>query len=1185
MANTAMSDNMTIGLEQIVVTFTLMIVSLYVLSRHKLSSRSSTRSGDNNNMFMDRDRNKSLIRFNVREIGSWITSHFLGLIHYYFQKKKEDDDDTVTVNMSNNVRFKSTRNNNHNYDNHESNNEKRKASDMMMHRHRHNNYNNIHNSPMRKIQSSPLVSSIPSSIITTRIRTSSSSTKTISSPTTSTAIEGIPQSTNNYHTDDQQLQLNHHHPQHHGNNYDDYDYHNTSFTSTTNTNTTTNATTNTVVDNTDYYDESSTKLTDHERFTKTYESHLRYSDYRRLILPPSCRLLDAKTTAGINKKNNTNNHRNANNTNTNGENDTLSSSTSSNFFRIISWCIDITHTIVSFDYIGCMFIFNYRIIQALICRYKRVLAAWGFNIKIMDDEEEDDDDITVGSFGSRRSLLSKDSNHGVVSGTTLMSPKHSIDCRVVSSSQSTTADTTLLTTPTALSHNTEGGTLQSTASIDGDKNPRERFYTGEIFSSAQMKTKVGREDLLSLSKFDSNRSLEIPCNDSVASLSGFAESWELGPQSSNMIDSGMLIPPTNELLKEVEEKKDGVSLDDSSDHSQAELIMSMSLNDVGNPLSLPDPDLDILLSPASLDNPPNLERLVKKPTKNKAPSLTPRGVSGTRLATLSRPGSKRKDHLEVWRNPAASISSFISSTTHRNSMNVDRECDSPTNKDHSTELSYFDTAANKATIQKLERETALPDMQGYILGDQLLEDAKDTPLLIFVNSRSGSQQGLMLKMQLRTLMNPIQVWDLADGGPEKILQSFMILSRLRILVCGGDGTVSWIISALDKMKVERWPPIAILPLGTGNDLARIHGWGGGYANESLLLILKQVQEAYISLLDRWRVTIERKKKNKKTDKDDGLKKPFTNYMSIGMDALSALQVHNLRENSPDMFFSRAINKLWYGLYGAEDALKASCSDLPQQITLEADGVKIPIPEDCRGLIILNIDSYLGGVPLWSRGISLHNLQKRSPIRPPKLDRRYSDGDSLESFIDFENNMKRTNSFDSIVGDDVESYDARLQRLLACDAPSSCQDGRLDVITIRGNFHLGQIRVGLANAQKLCQCSRLKIELKKSIAMQLDGEPWKQDKSVLTIEREKEPAIMLHRAAEGGGGMEAEVADLLDWAEDNNVIKRDVHAIVMKEFSRRIESKTRARRDRSENNVFSAMKKTIARSQIGLSQIN
>merc|ERR1712038_400154 len=127
-----------------------------------------------------------------------------------------------------------------------------------------------------------------------------------------------------------------------------------------------------------------------------------------------------------------------------------------------------------------------------------------------------------------------------------------------------------------------------------------------------------------------------------------------------------------------------------------------------------------------------------------------------------------------------------------------------------------------------------------------------------------------------------------------------------------------------------------------------------------------------------------------------------------------------------------------------------------------------------------------------------------------------------------------------IGEEAENEGAKLENLLACDSPSSCQDGRLDVLSIRGNFHLGQIRVGLANAQCLCQCSKVKIELKKSAAVQIDGEPWKQDKSILTIEREKDPAIMLHRAIEGGSGIETEVADLLEWAEENDIIKRDVH---------------------------------------------
>ena len=50
--------------------------------------------------------------------------------------------------------------------------------------------------------------------------------------------------------------------------------------------------------------------------------------------------------------------------------------------------------------------------------------------------------------------------------------------------------------------------------------------------------------------------------------------------------------------------------------------------------------------------------------------------------------------------------------------------------------------------------------------------------------------------------------------------------------------------------------VGVIPLGTGNDMARFLGWGAGYHGESLASIIESVRYAQFRLLDRWVINVE-----------------------------------------------------------------------------------------------------------------------------------------------------------------------------------------------------------------------------------------------------------------------------------------------------------------------------------------
>uniref|UniRef100_A0A7N5ZVP1 Diacylglycerol kinase n=1 Tax=Anabas testudineus TaxID=64144 RepID=A0A7N5ZVP1_ANATE len=125
-----------------------------------------------------------------------------------------------------------------------------------------------------------------------------------------------------------------------------------------------------------------------------------------------------------------------------------------------------------------------------------------------------------------------------------------------------------------------------------------------------------------------------------------------------------------------------------------------------------------------------------------------------------------------------------------------------------------------------------------------------SPLLVLVNSKSGDNQGVKFLRKFKQLLNPAQVFDLMNGGPELGLRLFQKFVTFRILVCGGDGSVGWVLSELDKLNLHKQCQLGVLPLGTGNDLARVLGWGGLCDDDAQLLqILEKLERATTKMLD------------------------------------------------------------------------------------------------------------------------------------------------------------------------------------------------------------------------------------------------------------------------------------------------------------------------------------------------
>ncbi|XP_033172329.1 eye-specific diacylglycerol kinase isoform X18 [Drosophila mauritiana] len=337
------------------------------------------------------------------------------------------------------------------------------------------------------------------------------------------------------------------------------------------------------------------------------------------------------------------------------------------------------------------------------------------------------------------------------------------------------------------------------------------------------------------------------------------------------------------------------------------------------------------------------------------------------------------------------------------------------------------------------------------------------PVIVFINPKSGGNQGHKLLGKFQHLLNPRQVFDLTQGGPKMGLDMFRKAPNLRVLACGGDGTVGWVLSVLDQIQppLQPAPAVGVLPLGTGNDLARALGWGGGYTDEPIGKILREIGMSQCVLMDRWRVKVT--PNDDVTDDHVDRSKPnvplnvINNYFSFGVDAHIALEFHEAREAHPERFNSRLRNKMYYGQMGGKDLILRQYRNLSQWVTLECDGQDFTgklRDAGCHAVLFLNIPSYGGGTHPWN-----------------------------------------------------DSFGA---------SKPSIDDGLMEVVGLT-TYQLPMLQAGM-HGTCICQCRKARIITKRTIPMQVDGEACRVKPSVIEIELLNK-ALMLSKRKHGRGDVQ------------------------------------------------------------------
>ncbi len=174
--------------------------------------------------------------------------------------------------------------------------------------------------------------------------------------------------------------------------------------------------------------------------------------------------------------------------------------------------------------------------------------------------------------------------------------------------------------------------------------------------------------------------------------------------------------------------------------------------------------------------------------------------------------------------------------------------------------------------------------------------------IFLINPISGGGQGKEVQKYVPEIMESMGFK--SKEWKSELTESSRLRDQIRIalentetlIAVGGDGTVSTVLSVMLESNLAGVVKVGLIPLGTGNDLARVLNLYGTFVNKGLLFLVRRLVMAKSRPFDIWRVND---------------RYVLANYFSSGIDARIAHDFNKDRAEGKVPGHSALANKFHY----------------------------------------------------------------------------------------------------------------------------------------------------------------------------------------------------------------------------------------------------------------------------------